>query len=213
MSFTLPQKPPTFAPGYNFMIYVTASGKASQPNYRATVDIKIGGNTIATIKQFPLADGYTVFDIHRIVENYLSYDIAPQSSPGFIGNVNSYVQYQTVWGEEYGSIGSSGYVTSTGLITSSGYAYNAAFDFLPFQSYNQADWLITTGSQKKFLTNGPLVRGIRFGTSDWLHFMSATSSLVDHGRLITYNSAGGVIASNALIGGGAQFARLSSGPG
>lgn len=210
MSYTLAQKPALFTPGYNFMIYVTESSNSGQPNYQATCVIKIGSTTIATIKQFPLADGNTVFDIHRIIENYLGYDIAPQASPGFITNLNSFVIYQTVFGEQYGPV--IGTTVSTGLAISSGIAFNGIFEWPDFQSYDQSDWLIASGSQKKFLTNAPLTRGIRLGTMDWLYFMCTAVSVVDHARLITYNSTGSVIASNTMAGGGAQFARISSGP-
>jgi len=195
---TITQTPQKFSPAYNELVYVVVSTNETQPNYKYICDIYAadGSTRLARIKRIPQPDGYGLFDLHRILENYLSYDI-DASTAGFTSNSKSFYGYVIKFGEEYGS-GSSGPTQYLSLVTDTKrYIYNSVFDFPDFINYSQTDWLIATSTQKKFLTNAPLSQSVRPGTNSWLYFMTDTN-IVSKLVLRTYGSSGTLLSSYAL---------------
>src|ERR1017187_1852309 len=187
---TITQYPSKFSPAYNELVYVVQSSNISQPNYKYICDIynADGSTRLARIKRIPQPDGYGLFDLHRILENYLGYDI-DAATGGFTINGKSYYGYIVKFGEEYGS-GPSGPAQYLALvIDSKRYIFNAIFDFPDFITYIEADWLIATATQKKFLTNAPLIQNVRTGTNAWLHFMT-DANVVAKLVLKTYDNSG-----------------------
>ena len=216
---TITQYPSKFSPAYNELVYVVQSSNISQPNYKYICDIYAadGSTRLARIKRIPQPDGYGLFDLHRILENYLSYDIEASTS-GFTTNGKSYYGYIVKFGEEYGS-DPSGPVQYLALITDSKrYIFNAIFDFPDYITYSQVDWLIASGSQKKFLTNAPLTQSVRPGTNAWLHFMTDTNVIAKM-VLKTYDHSGTLLNTYSLTNPGMdmsvdgnRFLRVPSGP-
>jgi len=195
---TITQPPQKFSPAYNELVYVVLSTNESQPNYKYICDIYAadGATRLARIKRIPQPDGYGLFDLHRILENYISYDIDASTSD-FTSNSKSYYGYVIKFGEEYGSdpAGPTQYLS---LVTDTKrYIYNSVFDFPDFIGYNQTDWLIATSTQKKFLTNAPLSQSVRPGTNSWLYFMTDTN-IVSKLVLRTYNTGGTLLSSYNL---------------
>jgi hypothetical protein len=193
------QTPNTFSPAYNELVYVVHSDNQSAPNYKYICDIYTADGTtrLARVKRIPQPDGYGVFDIHRIIENYLSHDLDPGTS-GFTANTKSYAGYIVKFGEEYGAA-VSGPVQYLSLVSDSKrYAFNGIFDFPEFMSYNEADWLMAAGSQKQFLTRSPRVQNTRPGTNAWLYFMTDTS-VVNKLVLRTYDASGTLLNSYIMF--------------
>ena len=145
---TITQTPQKLSPAYNELVYVVLSANESQPNYKYICDIYAadGATRLARIKRIPQPDGYGLFDLHRILENYVSFDIDASTS-GFASNGKSYYGYIIKFGEEYGSdpAGPSQYLSL--VIDEKRYIVNAVFDFPDFIGYNQTDWLIATSTQ------------------------------------------------------------------
>ncbi len=195
---TITQYPSKFSPAYNELVYVVTSSNQSQPNYKYICDIYAADGTtrLARIKRIPQPDGYGMFDLHRILENYVHYDI-DAATVNFEKNSASGYPYIVKFGEEYGS-DPTGPVQYLSLVTEEKrYVFNSVFDFPDFLNYNQTDWLIAASVQKKFLTNAPIVQSIRPGTNAWLHFMTDTN-VVAKLVLKTYNSSGTLLSTYSL---------------
>jgi hypothetical protein len=213
------QSPPKFSPAYNETVYVVSSSNASQPNYKYICDIyAVDGTTrLARIKRIPQPDGYGLFDLHRILENYVGFDINASTS-GIDTNTKSFYGYVVKFGEEYGAA-TSGPVQYLSLVTDSKrYIYNAVFDYPDFVAYNQTDWLIATASQNKFLSNAPRTQHVRPGTNAWLHYMADTN-IVYAAVLKTYDATGTLIHTSNVLNtltdmsiDGNKFLRFPAGP-
>lgn len=225
MSYSVAQKPAKYTPAYNPVIYVCESSNAGAANMRYIAQIYTAalGSTVAllaTVKQYPLADGNCVFDLHRILESQVSYDITIDgtSSAAFIQNQNSFAGYIVKFGEEYGATGSV--VQHLALSTDTQkFVFNASFELPDFANYAQASWLIAAGTQKNLLTNQPLVRRIRLGTKDWLHCMQDTD-IIDHALVTVVDLSGAstthnivnTYAGSGLAADSDRFLRFTAGP-
>jgi len=216
---TITQYPSKFSPAYNELVYVVTSSNQSQPNYKYICDIYAADGTtrLARIKRIPQPDGYGMFDLHRILENYVHYDI-DAATVNFEKNSASGYPYIVKFGEEYGS-DPTGPVQYLSLVTEEKrYVFNSVFDFPDFLNYNQTDWLIAASVQKKFLTNAPIVQSIRPGTNAWLHIMTDTN-VVAKLVLKTYNSSGTLLSTYSLTNANTdmtndanRFLRVPAGP-
>ena len=115
---------------------------------------------VATMKEFPNPDGYGEFDIHRILENYITHDLNGTAIGG-AANPNSYVWYIVNFGVEFDdTIDCSGAVTFyNNIIDYQGIAWNGAFQYDDFPNFMNstgvADVFELTNSTKRFLTNHP----------------------------------------------------------
>src|SRR5436853_1651468 len=119
------QTPQKFSPAYNELIYVAHSDNTANLNYKYICDIygADGTTRLARIKRIPQPDGYGVFDLHRILENYISCD--PGDTSGISSNTKSYCAYIVKFGEEYGAA-TSGPVQYLSLASDSRrYVFNA----------------------------------------------------------------------------------------
>lgn len=193
MSVTISQAPQLYSPGYNDLIFVVTSTNKTQSNFKYIADIYVGGvSTGIRLNNIPdPVYGSGVFNIGRIIENYINSDIL-KTTYGFQQNVNSYARYVVKFGEEYGP--SSGTTVYPNLNTDqTRYAWNATVDFLPFQSYSSGDYIITSGTVGNFLTDQPSNIAIRDSEDAWLYGATDTSGTIFDARVRTYDSAGSLI--------------------
>ena len=190
MSITINQSPATRSPAYNDLVYVITSTNKAQANFKYIADIDIYGvGVVARLKNIPdPIYGSGVFNVSRILENYVTSDIST-SSYGFQQNLNTYQRVFIQFGEEYGP--SSGTTIYPNVQSSSSlFAWNSIFDFLPFTTYDQSNYILVSGSTKPFLTNAPLSQGIRDTENSWLHYMTTSSGTVFYAEVKTYDSLG-----------------------
>ncbi len=219
---TILQAPNKFQPAYNPINYVVSSDKTAEDNFSFVADIYITGvsnPSYVRIKQAidPVA-GFGVFDIHRIVENFLSHDIG--TGVGWQRNTNSFAEYQVKFGEEFGLSTSGTTVYSNLTLGSVNYAYNAVFDFLGFQDYTQTPYVIAgSSSTNKWLTNQPTTVNIGDSERAWLHAQTDTSGSIYYAEIKTYDSAGALIQTikilnpyQAASSDQSKFIRFGSGP-
>lgn len=198
MAITIQQSPGTKQPAYNDLTFVVSSDNSAQQNFRFVADVYISGvSGYYRLKKAPDPTySVGVFDVHRIIENYLTHDIA-EDSYGFQRNDNSWRQYQVKFGEEYGI--SSGIVVYPNLtLSSSGDVINAALGFTEYKDYAQANYILSD-SNKKFLTNAPSSQNINSSEHAWLHMLQETSGVVSSARIRTYNSAGSLIEQFNIV--------------
>jgi hypothetical protein len=90
-------------PVYNGLPFVVNSTRNARTNFKYTADVYVAGTKVATIKQNKdiSSSSYGIFDIGRIVENYIVTTTANLSTATFSGNTNSYKSYYIKFGCEY----------------------------------------------------------------------------------------------------------------
>jgi len=194
MAQTIHQSAQLYSPAYNEIIYVISSDNTGQSNFRYVADIYISGvSGFFRLKKSPHPTlSNAVFDAHRILENYVTFDLET-TSYGFKSNPNSWRKYQVKFGEEYGV--SSGIVVYPNEVSaSSGYVFNSSLGFVGFKDFTHSNYLLQ-GSGSKFLTNAPLSQNIFEDENAWLYMMEGSSGNVGSARVRTYNTAGGIIAT------------------
>lgn len=181
MSLIIDQSPNRlFSPVYNEMVYVvheSSSATLTQPNFKYICQIYDGSNTIniATIKRIPLPDGYGVFDIHRILETLITYDISiNDSGGGFLQCLKMQAQWIIRFGEEYGSppVPHLGLTNDENLNV----AWNGIFDMPEFIT-NSGSQILNINSTQQFLTNqrtqsdfSLIPRKVHSNERAWLYF-------------------------------------------
>lgn len=194
---TIKQAPDKFQPAYNEIPFVVSSDKTAQDNFLYVCDIYVTGQTTPVyIRKKHSPDpttGFAMFDIHREIESFLSHDINT-SLYGWQSNANSFLKYQCSFGEEFGASSSGTTVYAGQTSGSANYAFNGVFDFLDFQNYDQAPYVIAgASSTNKWLTNQPSSVYIRSDENAWLHAQTDTSGSIYYAEVITYDSTGGII--------------------
>lgn len=169
----------SFLPAYNDNIYVvseSASGTYSQFNFKfntVIVDSNASGNI--TMLKAPIYYGSTnkgVFNIARVLENYVTYDWNYSDSAAS-GCTNSVFRYQARFGYEYSTGATTDIILSTGVTSESARkVWNAALSPEEFLTFAEADYLMGTGSSAKFLTHN-FNKRIHIDQKDWLYALHA----------------------------------------
>ncbi len=92
---------------YTHILYSVSSTNSGNPQYQYVVDVKQGGVRLARLKQYPNPNAIGVFDISRILADYIEYDQNWKTSVA-AAPVQSVQEFDILFGEEYGtSISSS----------------------------------------------------------------------------------------------------------
>lgn len=160
--------------GHNLSIVVDSTD-SSNLNFKYVQRIEVDGLFVAQTRVSPnveLGMGKGVLQPHRIIEDFISYDIHEQFA-GFQICTNSMVEWSSRIGEE-----SDGTLDGTGASysitfgpTVSGFAWNGTYQY--GDDYDFTDFRITsTTSNRRFLTNAPNEQDIYFNESSFLYFMN-----------------------------------------
>jgi hypothetical protein len=77
MAVTFIQQPDLFVSGFDPIIYLASSSQTTQTNFRYRIQVLDASANVITELRKPAyyADGTVDLDAHRIIENYLSYDM------------------------------------------------------------------------------------------------------------------------------------------
>lgn len=160
-------------PVYNYINYKVQSSGSAQTNFQYLCNVTVGGNLITTLSNAPAPDGYGYFNVARIVENYVDYNVT--SLLNFAVNPGQacsgvYTDLTISFTERYGDPAVT-YPSSTAT-ASTIYAFNGA---LPY--YDRVDWIsasysITgTNSNRFFLSEAPRDLTITRDQNFWLTFL------------------------------------------
>jgi len=95
------------------LVYTVTSNSGSQPQFQFVADITSGSSVLTRIRQFPNPAGAGVFDIHRILDDYLEPDNYWKIT-GAQNATTSYKSFGINFGEEYGTSSSSSVTLYTG---------------------------------------------------------------------------------------------------
>lgn len=177
-----------YNPAYNDMTIIVISTNIADVNFKYIADIYIGSEIIRlSAEKHPVYDT-GVFHFGRIVEDFVSQDIS-KATHGFQENTNSYISWYVKFGEQYGAENTIYEDVET---SDTFYSWNAIFDFIPFQSYTQDPYILTSAGVNKLLTNKPATVEIRDNEDAWLYAAGFTNTIT-HAMVITFDSSGGII--------------------
>ena len=200
MAVTFIQQPDLFVSGFDPIIYLASSSQTTQTNFRYRIQILDASANVITELRKPAyyADGTVDLDAHRIIENYLSYDMANliNGSVGFKTGVNVYKKFKINIREEYGAV-ISGYASAESSYI---YAINSAQTYLN-QINSPVDDLVYKGIPTTFgtfLTNQPSTIDIRVGDSYELGFLNYATNGTDHMRVKTYDESGTLLKNSTF---------------
>lgn len=165
MAITIQSSPGTFASANKGLYHVVTSNNTTQNNFKYVFDVQVGGTTIATIKNFPDAGGYGIFDASEIIRQYFATGFI-SGNAGIVQNSSNFINiaYSISYGEEYGG------VTFTNLTTSNHIAWNYVGDILetPFSNY-----------QNRFLSNRDRLNAeCGFGENFFITYFNSAGSNV-----------------------------------
>ena len=200
MAVTFIQQPDLFVSGFDPIIYLASSSQTTQTNFRYRIQVLDASANVITELRKPAyyADGTVDLDAHRIIENYLSYDMTNliAGSVGFKTGVNVYKKFKINIREEYGAV-VSGYASAESTYI---YAINSAQTYLkqinsPIQDSVYMGLGLTYGT---FLTNQPSTIDIRVGDSYELGFLNYATNGTDHMRVKTYDESGTLLKSSTF---------------
>ncbi len=202
MAITLKQEPKGYAPVYNPIEWVIDSDKKTEDSFKYVADVFVSGVTTPAFFRLKTQAhptlGFGVFDIHRILENFLTSNI-DKSTFGFQRNDSSFVKYDIKFGEEFDAVPAQSSGTTVFpdlLVKTDNFVINAAQEFLDWKDFATSDFLIDDmGSQHRFLTNIPhffppdvdIVHKIRNGADAWLHFIWSLTNAVAKLQVTTFD--------------------------
>jgi hypothetical protein len=201
MAVTFIQQPDLFVSGFDPIIYLASSNQTTQPNFRYRIQIiDASGSVVTELRKPPYyADGTCDLDAHRIIENYLSYDVTNliAGSVGFKTGVNVYEKFKVNIREEYGTP-----IINPSASVESGYIYaiNSAQTYLnqinkPINGLVYKGISLTYGT---FLTNQPSTIDIRVGDSYELGFLNYATNGTHHMRIKTYDESGTLLKNSTF---------------
>ena len=189
MAITIITAPSDYGAIYNPIILTASSDNTAQANFKFVIDIEFNSPAgIATkrIKMSPRPDGFLLFDSHRIVENYLSFNFGIGEATDAIACTESWVDFVLHIGEEYGttpvvypSLSSTGNLVYNNSalkhsVDSFGLEPNRIdFDLYSDYAYNNG----VTGTTKKFLTASPRAITICSDKNYYLYFLIKTEPI------------------------------------
>jgi len=120
MAITIQQYPEQINMANADLVWVVTSNESTSDQYQFICDVQDGcGNVLTTIKQQPNPSDKGVFNLGRIIKQYLDYDniALTAASPGslFKKNQETAKFFKIAFGEEYGTSPSSSVTTYTGV--------------------------------------------------------------------------------------------------
>ena len=191
MALSITQQPNAYQPAYNdtnFVITESSGAIYTKDNFKFIGDVKVNSASIAKLKT-PIYYGSTnkgVFNIGRILENYVSYDFNLNDTSAS-GCTNSIKDYSVEFGYEF-STSPTGTITEyLNLTSATGSVWNASLNPIDLVSY--AGQYTMSGSGK-FLT--PLrSKTISRTQKDFLYAIrnTATSAVVTYSDSTTQTIA------------------------
>jgi len=100
MSLTLRKVPQELVPVYNQVIIVATSTQQTQLNYQLVSNINCNGELVGRIKTPVNPEGYIVVDLHKHLENKISFDFQPEVT-GWSIATGSFASYSVTFQDEF----------------------------------------------------------------------------------------------------------------
>ena len=185
VALSITQQPNEYAPAYNdtnFVITESSGGIYTKDNFKFIAEVKQSTTSLAKLKA-PIYYGSVnkgVFNIGRILENYVSFDWNFNDSAAS-GCTNSIMDYSVEFGYEYSASATGSVTEYTNLTSATGSVWNASLN--PIDLVNYAGQYTMDGDGL-FLT--PIrSKTIHRTQKDWLYAIRNTATTA----LVTYSDA------------------------
>jgi len=173
----------THQPAYNDNLWVvdeSSTAITSNFNFKFICDIKNGSGTLLNRLKAPIhysSSDEGVFNISRILGDYVTYDW-DYNDTAASGCSNSVFDYILDFGYEYSTGATTPIVQTTGVTQVTGNTvWNGSLHPLDFLDYDEADYMMGTGSSANFLTSLTSKR-IHENQKDWIFALHDSS--IDH---------------------------------
>ena len=207
MAITIITAPLTYVPAYNPIIVTASSTNTAQQNFRYIVQVIFSYPSVVT-KTFKMSarpDGFLLFDAHRVVENYLSYDFSIGDDTDSITCPNSYASFIVDIGEEYGatpaeylSLADTGNINAiNAAVRHSVASFGGETDLINLNIPTQYQMLTgTLSTTRKFLTTAPR-DGIKIcdDANFYLHITTGATTEPIKLKLDVYDESGGLLGT------------------
>lgn len=186
----------TIVPGYSKQVFVVSSDKTAEDNFNFICDIYITGVSSPSYFRIrkPVEPGttYGVYDVHRIIEDYISHDIDKDTyDVQALGN--SFASYLCKFGEEFGASSSGVTAYPDQAVSDTFFANNMALDFIDRKDYTEDAYTMTTSTQADFLTNAPQSGWVAYTEDAWLGIQTNSDGAkkpVDYIQIQSYDADG-----------------------
>jgi len=205
---TLITTPLTYVPAYNPIIVTASSTNTAEPNFRYIVQIIFSYPSVVTktLKMSARPDGFLLFDAHRIVENYLSYDFSISDATNSITCPNSYASFIIDIGVEYGttpteylSLADTGNINAiNAAVRHSVASFGNETDLINLNIPTQYQMLTgTLSTTRKFLTTAPIT-GIKICDDSNFYLYITTGATTEPIKLMlkVYDDTGSLLSTN-----------------
>ena len=213
-----------------FVVSGSAGVTSSVFDFKYLCDVLVGGNRVTTLKTFPDANGFGMFDMNKIASNFVSYDfiynLSQDSASIFHTADNSFAsQIQLNFGKEF-SLPGGGFSQSRNEVSSSVYTYiNSSLPFVETNTNLAASYMVTgaTASMAKFLTKIdftiPSYNNLRsylyfYSSGSFSTFLSVKTYDVHNNQIGFYAISNATISNNEIqiiATGYPQLSQLTSG--
>src|SRR3990167_6271577 len=193
MAITIQQQPQKYSPAYNPIEFVLTSGNSGAAGFKYVVVLNIAGEDPQTFYLQPAPiGGHGYIDIHRIIENYLSYDFKIDNSAHFFANSKSYKKYSLSF-DEITTADQS--LPNFPINSGDYYAFNASLSYFENILYDQNDFILN-GVTKRFLTNAPLIQRIERDQKFWIYYLRDVIDVADNMFIEYYDISGALVTTN-----------------
>lgn len=220
MSISFLQIPDAISSGFDPMNFVVSSTASHNTQFRFNSELlDENGDTIASFINLKQPTyGNLLFDAHRTIEKYLSYDISNliAGTTGWQLGVNVFKKFQLKVIEEHPQL-----VFHASGVSSYVIAINSAMNWQDYVNFELGD-RYASNSSRNWLTNQPTRIKVRIGDSYELGTIDAGSAIdtnLSYLKIETYNSAGTLIQTatksnpyTALATDSARFMSILVGP-
>lgn len=217
MAVNFIQQPDSIVSGFNEMNFVVSSNISGYAGFKFKSKlIDSVGVTIAEFYHLKQPTyGNLLFDAHRTIENYLSYDISNliAGTTGWQKGINVFKTYKLNV-QEFSS--ASGLLASA--VTTDIIAVNSAMDWQDWVNFGLGS-RIATNSTRKFMTNSPTRIKIRSTDSYELGTIMTTANYVNNLKIETYDFTNTLVqtatitnAYSAMPDDGSKFPSILCGP-
>ena len=196
MATIIEQVPSIYTPAFNPMYCLISGNNWASSNYELVVDIKNpSGDILARLKNptDPTYQTKAAFDIHRVIESYLSHTIDLAISK-VSKAVNNIYPYNIITYEQYGSPAA----LYLGSETFTKYALNIALSPQEWLSWNDAEYL-TGSATRKFLNKFKGARKLFTTTKAFLYFLQNEAFPVNSIGVDAYDINDVNIANSRII--------------
>ena len=155
MSSVIINQSPTLPNGTQAdVIYTLQSVNSAEPQYKYVCQIKDDvGNILSQVKQVPNNNGYAVFEVSRLLDDHMGYDLEWKTSVYATSSNNNIRNFEIAFGEEYGSSISSSLTSS--IDVSASVVSNTTF--IPAVQERDSGMFNWDSSSYDALTNAPNV--------------------------------------------------------